>query len=548
MKCNFEFGNFFLSNLGTGEVKTISPIEEKRIINIFNILLIIKNSNIFYFFLLITLSYSNDLKSYVNLDSIIHQKKRIEFEVGFLNRNYWIESNIRELLLIRDYETGKDIKWDFTIFNKNLNKHFKMKIEIDRSYTLLKKNSDKKNFNILFKKEYSNEKEYMLTRINSDSSKILKYEIKLPISSRIIDFITYNDVIVFSSSNKKKENLLNIYNIRNKRFVNLYSSLRINEKVIDIKKINESMFEVIVLSESLDKSNLISKRRYDINGNEINRIQTSIKNRSIISGNFYNINSNKTVGIGLYGNTNSNDATGIYVSNFLDNKLEYLRKYNFFELPNFYKSDKKYLKKNILKKIENKNYNKIKLNHNFIPNELIKIDDNLVFSAESILLNYNNNNNYSYISYYNTYAGTYDKMINPNFKGYDHTKFLIISFNLNGEINWNESFEINDLNTFDKAPYFKSLIYKNDIIAFYINKGFFKYVLIDGKKEIKTIPIVTKYKDDKIKETETNPEATKLWYNNNYYTYGIQKIKNTVKGDLKVNRRVFFICNFEIIK
>ena len=517
MKCNFEFGNFFLSNLGTGEVKTISPIEEKRIINIFNILLIIKNSNIFYFFLLITLSYSNDLKSYVNLDSIIHQKKRIEFEVGFLNRNYWIESNIKELLLIRDYETGKNIKWDFTIFNKNLNKHFKMEIEIDRSYTLLKKNSDKKNFNILFKKEYSNEKEYILTRINSDSFKILKYEIKLPISSRIIDFITYNNVIVFTSSNKKKENLLNIYNIRNKRFVNLYSSLRINEKVIDIKKINESMFEVIVLSESLDKSNLISKRRYDINGNEINRIQTSIKNRSIISGNFYNINSNKTIGIGLYGNKNSNDATGIYVSNFLNNKLEYLRKYNFFELPNFYTSDKKYLKKNILKKIENKNYNKIKLNHNFIPNELIKIDDNLVFSAESILLNYNNNNNYSYISYYNTYAGTYDKMINPNFKGYDHTNFLIISFNLNGEINWNESFKINDLNTFDKAPYFKSLIYKNDIIAFYINKGFFKYVLIDGKKEIKTIPIVTKYEDDKIKETETNPEATKLWYNNNYY-------------------------------
>ena len=108
--------------------------------------------------------------------------------------------------------------------------------------------------------------------------------------------------------------------------MNLYASLKINEKVIGIKKINETIFEVIVLSEELDKSNLLSKRRFDLNGNEINKIQVSIKNRSLISGNFYTINSNKIVGIGLYGKKNSNDAIGIYISSFLDNKLEYFKK------------------------------------------------------------------------------------------------------------------------------------------------------------------------------------------------------------------------------
>ena len=51
-----------------------------------------------------------------------------------------------------------------------------------------------------------------------------------------------------------------------------------------------------------------------------------------------------------------------------------------------------------------------------------------------------------------------------------------------------------------------------------------------------------------IKETENNPEGTNLWYSNNYYTYGVQKIKNTLNNKVKVNRRVFFISNFEIIK
>ena len=80
-----------------------------------------------YFPLILLLIYSIDLKSYSNLDTIIYQKKRIEFEVEFLNRNYWVESNLNELLLIKDYETGKNIKWDFIIYNKMFKKLLKLK-------------------------------------------------------------------------------------------------------------------------------------------------------------------------------------------------------------------------------------------------------------------------------------------------------------------------------------------------------------------------------------------------------------------------------------
>jgi hypothetical protein len=142
-------------------------------------------------------------------------------------------------------------------------------------------------------------------------------------------------------------------------------------------------------------------------------------------------------------------------------------------------------------------------------------------------------------------------MINPNFKGYDHTKMLLTSFDLNGNINWNTTYKINNLNTFNKVVYFNNLIYKEKILSFYVSKGYFNYGLvnkINNKFTFKSIPLILKYKNDIIKETENNPEGTSLWYNNNYYTYGIQKIKNTLNNKVKVNRRVFFISNFEIIK
>ena len=153
-----------------------------------------------YFPLIPLLIYSIDLKSYNNLDTIIYQKKRIEFEVEFLNRNYWVESNLNELLLIKDYETGKNIRWDFLIYNKKLNAIYSEKILMDRSFTLYEKQSENKDFNILYKKEYSNEKEYLLIKIRSDSSKIAQHQIKLPISSAILDFIILDDLFTALSN------------------------------------------------------------------------------------------------------------------------------------------------------------------------------------------------------------------------------------------------------------------------------------------------------------------------------------------------------------
>ena len=328
-----------------------------------------------YFPLILLLIYSIDLKSYSNLDTIIYQKKRIEFKVEFLNRNYWVESNLNELLLIKDYETGKNIRWDFLIYNKKLNEIYSEKILMDRSFTLYEKQSENKDFNILYKKEYSNEKEYLLIKIRSDSSKIVRHQIKLPISSTILDFIILDDLFIFSSTTKKREYLLSIYNTKNKRYKNLHASLSINEKIITINKINSNKFEINVLTEKLDRSNSISKREYNIEGNEIERITISLNDKSIINGKFYKIDNN-IIGIGFYGLMNSSSPQGIYISSHINQAMEFIKIYNFYELPNFYTDNNKQ-RKNILKKIKNNRFDKIRQNHNFVFNSFFKFNETI---------------------------------------------------------------------------------------------------------------------------------------------------------------------------
>ena len=65
-----------------------------------------------------------------------------------------------------------------------------------------------------------------------------------------------------------------------------------------------------------------------------------------------------------------------------------------------------------------------------------------------------------------------------------------------------------------------------------MKKGFNNNLKYDSKINLQSND------NDFIIKTETNPEGTFYWYKNNYYSYGVQRLKK--------NKRVFFISNFEI--
>ena len=86
---------------------TASPREENLTIRIF-ILLILFFSNL-------------KLKSQSSLDSILFQKKRIEFDIGEMNRNFWVKENAEHFLVLSDIENGRNLKWIFKTFDRELN-------------------------------------------------------------------------------------------------------------------------------------------------------------------------------------------------------------------------------------------------------------------------------------------------------------------------------------------------------------------------------------------------------------------------------------------
>ena len=206
-------------------------------------------------------------------------------------------------------------------------------------------------------------------------------------------------------------------------------------------------------------------------------------------------------------------------------------------------------KKNVIKKLNSKNISNLKFGYELYIDTIFIKNNNLNFSLESIKPDYTNDgfSNYSYIPFYNTYSGTYDRKINPNFGGYSHDINLFMKFNLEGNLIWSSISKMNNFNTFSNKAYNNYILNENKLISFYINKGEISYTesLFNGiNKTFKIDLNLIEAEDIKI-SNETNPEGTFHWYLNNYYTIGVQKIKNN-KALEKKNKRVFYITNFEI--
>ena len=217
MKCISLSGYLFFKSLGTGVERTTSPNEENLIINIFKLF------SMYFIFLII--SPTGSIKSQDNLETIVDQKKRIEFEIDYLSRNYWISSNNDNLLLVRDYETGKELDWKISLLNKKLNIEKDTILNLDRSYNILKIKSDNSNFYILYKNNYSNDKEYLLLKYNAIENTIIQTKIKFPLSLKVVDILIFQNKIVFYSNTKNGKNLVSIYNIINNQLNNIYEYL-----------------------------------------------------------------------------------------------------------------------------------------------------------------------------------------------------------------------------------------------------------------------------------------------------------------------------------
>ena len=121
---------------------------------------------------------------------------------------------------------------------------------------------------------------------------------------------------------------------------------------------------------------------------------------------------------------------------------------------------------------------------------------------------------------------------------------MIIGFNKEGKLTWDNSFELNDVKARELTQFVKIQTEQSRIVLLYLFQNQIHSKIIKDSKVLEGLTqeeMKTKYKSDESNGLDTETSHLDHWYKNYFFAYGIQNVKNLTEGDVSLHRKVFFI-------
>jgi len=296
----------------------------------------------------------------------------------------------------------------------------------------------------------------------------------------------------------------------------------------------DNSIDVIVSAKNFERKTCLWLRSYDRQGNLVKTIIiTPEDNKSLIFGSSMPAENGEQVISGVYGRY-SEYSRGIFVA--VVNALgEYtIRYYNFSELQRFFNYMKASREKRIKNRIERRKINckKIKFNYRLLVHELIPYNDQYIMIGEAFYPHY------SYTTSntpFRTFSSSSPSMLNPLmrdgmvFDGYQYTHAVVLGFDKNGKLMWDNSFEINDVRSMKLEKLVKIQPEKDRIILLYLFDNILRSKIIrnaevlEGKSQ-DNLEATTQTKS-KVKWGPSSSNQLDYWYDHYFFALGTRVIK-----------------------
>lgn len=271
--------------------------------------------------------------------------------------------------------------------------------------------------------------------------------------------------------------------------------------------------------------------------------------KDVTSAKYQKTGTNEAIMIGTYTqfkkkgftfNPASNDAMGLnntsqgmYFCKFDGESQEYIKYYPFTKFENFFKFLGEYATK-VLNKQNKKAAKKgkeINVNYNLLVHDLILKNGEYIMIGEAFYPQYHTT------CYTTCSGGKCTQQCYTVFDGFRYTHAAIAAFDKDGEMLWDNCFEIEDILTYNLKERVKVMHDGDDIILAYSDDGYIKSQIIRGSDVIQgkeATKIETSKEGDKVKSDWSNDMA--FWYDNYFLAWGYEKIKDKEKN----KRNVFY--------
>ncbi len=300
-------------------------------------------------------------------------------------------------------------------------------------------------------------------------------------------------------------------------------------EITQIKPYPDGNVDVIVSAKNSSRRKCLWIRQFNSAGDMVKTIVLEPgENKNLIFGRAAKTENDKQVIAGVYGR-NTQYSRGIFVAEVDPNGEYVIHYYNFGDLKNFFHYLKARKEKRIKERIERRKIQgkKIKFNYRFLVHEVVPYQDQFIMLGEAFFPHYASRGNYSY------------------FDGFEYTHAIVIGFDANAKLLWDNSFQISGVKTYQLQQFVKIAPVQDRLVLLYLFENIIRSKIIQGNEVIEgTLQEEVKTKEgERAMGRNTQNSNLEYWYGNHLFAHGVQNLRSSENNNV---HKVFFINKLSV--
>jgi len=460
------------------------------------------------------------------------QTSRYEIRITERNEPRYTAINLGEngIMIYRRIPGKKDDNYELVKLDTTLKENWKGVIPINPNLEIILSRSHENTLFMLLKDPQYVGKDFIVLAINEFTGTYKAYQVRNIIPFYPSEFVpTSKSVLIGGYFNGRPLVLHFSFEQQSSRI--LPGFFNAPGELDQINLAPDGTTDIIVSSRNFERRRALWIRNYDAQGE---LLRTTIlqpdEDKHLLFGRSLRLRDGRQVVCGIYGRF-TEYSRGVFVATVDITGSYSIRYYNFAELKNFFSYMRARQQKRVKERIERRTIKgkKIKFNYRLLVHNLIDYNNEFLLVGEAFYPHY------VYPRYSNPQART-----ERIFDGYKYTHAVVIGFKKNGLLSWDNSFEINDVKTFQLQQFVRVQPEEHRILLMYLfnNAIRTKIILNADVLEGKAVdPMRAGQFGEELDMDEENTERLDSWYGKYFFAAGTQSLKGR-RGNF---RQVFFI-------
>ncbi|MEP1035170.1 hypothetical protein [Ekhidna sp.] len=483
--------------------------------------------------------------------AVILQPNRIEFEkVSEHSEFYVVPGNTDGILVAEETvevaKGGGDI-WKINLIDTALQIKWSQNLIIPVGGGILGHEYFDGRFYLLFSKNKFRSEDLIVYQFIAKTQEYVAYEITTVFPIEITHFESVGETLLIAGYANYRPVVIT-YNI-NDRIPRVVPGFYDNKNnILDLVVDERSKLFTVILAEKMrNKKYTVRVRTFTDKGDIIqDNLLNPGEKRSLLDAASTTFAGGLQYLAGTQSRKSSQYSQGFYLSKFINGQQQFNKYFPFADLNNFFGHLKPKREERIMNRIERKKERgKIKkFNYRLLVHKILERDGEYIMIAEAYYPRYS----YASTSTAGSYGGYgYTPPVggrNPYFLGYKYTHAVVVGFDQNCNVLWDQTFKIEDIQTYSVEENVIVSASGDRVILMYLEENEIRSKVVQRNEivEGRTFnPVKLSFETDELKSKDPSVEGLKRWYDETLFAYGEQSIKNLTAIPGKTTRKVFYI-------